>query len=100
MGFQLPLLYRESEFEGIVFCGGFPRDQPWPAIRSNWLGYPTREYFEYSRSGELEETAIHHDCFTKGLSPMDHSTTDDNEPPCMRPNCEGIWIDKEKIDIR
>ncbi|KAL8504904.1 hypothetical protein ACS0TY_016194 [Phlomoides rotata] len=24
---------------------------------------------------------------------------DDNEPPCMRPNCEGIWVDKEKIDI-
>ncbi|KAL8530732.1 hypothetical protein ACS0TY_007680 [Phlomoides rotata] len=72
-----------------VFYIEDPINQAWSVV----LATLSREFFEYTRSGELEETTIHHQCFTKGLNTIDHCTTDENEPPCIREDCEGIWVD-------
>lgn len=71
-----------------VFYIEDPKDHEWSVM----LETPTREYFEYTNNGELEETAIHHQCFTTGLHSIDPSMTDEDEPPCIRKDGEGIWI--------
>ncbi|KAL8522166.1 hypothetical protein ACS0TY_012346 [Phlomoides rotata] len=66
-----------------------PTDHAWSVV----LETPTREYFEYTNGGELEETAVMHQCFTTGLHAIDPNMTDEDEPPCIRKDCEGIWVD-------
>ncbi|KAL8512937.1 hypothetical protein ACS0TY_019192 [Phlomoides rotata] len=66
-----------------------PTDHAWSVV----LETPTREYFEYTNGGELEETAVMHQCFTTGLHAIDPNMTDKDEPPCIRKDCEGIWVD-------
>ncbi|KAL8512683.1 hypothetical protein ACS0TY_018977 [Phlomoides rotata] len=66
-----------------------PTDHAWSVV----LETPTREYFEYTNGGELEETAVMHQCFTTGLHAIDPNMTDEDEPPCFRKDCDGIWID-------
>ncbi|KAL8457188.1 hypothetical protein ACS0TY_035149 [Phlomoides rotata] len=63
-----------------------PKDPAWSVV----LETPTKEYFEYTNGGELEETVVHHHCFTTGLHSVDHSMKDEDEPPCIRKDCDGI----------
>ena len=44
-------------------------------------------------SDELREEVIQHQCFSKGLPPMDVNGTNENDHPCIREDCDGTWVD-------
>ncbi|XP_073132543.1 uncharacterized protein [Henckelia pumila] len=70
-----------------VFYIEAPEDPLWSVV----LATPSREYFEYTKGEELEETAMHYQSSSRGLAPMDVDVADDNEP-CIREDCDGIWV--------
>lgn len=70
-----------------VFYIQDPQDPIWSVV----LATPSREYFEHS--DELDENLIHHQCFTKGLPSMNVEDKDESEPPCIREDCDGTWVD-------
>ncbi|XP_074572618.1 uncharacterized protein LOC141829097 [Curcuma longa] len=72
-----------------VFYVEDPQDPTWSVV----LSTPNREYFEYITDDNLGDPSIHYQCFTKGMPSMDIDETDDNEPPCIRADCDGIWVD-------
>ncbi|XP_073129709.1 uncharacterized protein [Henckelia pumila] len=71
-----------------VFYIEAPEDPLWSVV----LATPCREYFEYTKGEELEETAMHYHSSSRGLAPMDVDVADDNEP-CIREDCDGIWVE-------
>ncbi|XP_073137125.1 uncharacterized protein [Henckelia pumila] len=70
-----------------VFYIEAPEDPLWSVV----LVTPSREYFEYTKGEELEESAMHYQSESRGLAPMDVDVADDNEP-CIREDCDGIWV--------
>lgn len=64
-------------------------DSQWSVV----LATPTREYFEYSRASEFEDTVLHHPSFSKEMPINDDDTMDDNEPEHVRTDCDGTWIE-------
>ncbi|XP_073120201.1 uncharacterized protein [Henckelia pumila] len=70
-----------------VFYIEAPEDPLWSVV----LATPSREYFEYTKGEELEETAMHFQSSSRGLAPMDVDVADDNKP-CIREDCDGIWV--------
>lgn len=72
-----------------VFYLEDPEDPTWSVA----LATPSRDYFENIIGDNLEETATNYQCFSRGLPIMDVDELDDNEPPCMREDCDGTWVD-------
>lgn len=72
-----------------VFYIEDPQDSEWSVV----LATPSRDYFEYVNDDDLGDTVINFQCFSKGLSSMDVDGADENEPPCIREDCDGTWVD-------
>ncbi|XP_073152786.1 uncharacterized protein [Henckelia pumila] len=71
-----------------VFYIEDPEDHAWSVV----LATPSRESFEYGNGDELEDSVIHYQSVSRGLPSMDVDVADDNEPPCIREDCDGTWI--------
>ena len=72
-----------------VFYIEDPQDPTWSVVLAN----PSWEYPECSDSDELREEVIQHQCFSKGLPPMDVDGTNENDQLCLRKDCDGTWVD-------
>ena len=72
-----------------VFYIEDPEDPVWSIV----LATPTRESFEYANGDELEDTIVHYQSFTRELPSMDAYGVDDNEPQCLREDCDGTWVE-------
>ncbi|XP_073120024.1 uncharacterized protein [Henckelia pumila] len=83
--FQIPM-FKSSQAKQVFYIEA-PEDPLWSVV----LATPSREYFEYTKGEELEETAMHYQSSSRGLAPMDVDVADDNEP-CIREDCDGIWV--------
>ncbi|KAH6800459.1 hypothetical protein C2S52_000923 [Perilla frutescens var. hirtella] len=69
-------------------------EDPEDPEKSVVLTSPSKEYTEYINDDELGEISIHHPCFSKGLPIMNVTdVVDEIEPPCIRDDCDGIWVD-------
>lgn len=69
-------------------------------VDSNWsvvLTMPPKDYFEHISANDFEEIAIHHPSFTKGLPTKNDDANDECEPPCVRQDCDGTWIDHANL---
>ncbi|XP_073139031.1 uncharacterized protein [Henckelia pumila] len=67
-----------------------------PMFKCHWVennNAPTRESFENANGDELEDIVIHYESSTRGLPSMEVDDEDDNEPQCLREDCDGTWID-------
>lgn len=72
-----------------VFYVSDPNDRNWSIV----LPMPSKEYNEHTSVCDWDDIAIHHPSFTRGLPRKNDDTTDETEPPCVRQNCDGTWID-------
>lgn len=72
-----------------VFYVVDPIDRNWSVV----LDMPCKENFHHMSDGDFVDYVTHHPPFSKGL-PMKIDDTND-EPPCVRQNCDGTWIDHE-----
>lgn len=88
IGFKSDSFILASQAKQVFYIED-PEDPLWSVV----LATPNREYFEYIEGEELEDTEIHYQCFSRGLPSMDIDGGDDNEPPCIREDCDGTWVE-------
>ncbi|XP_073284694.1 uncharacterized protein [Primulina huaijiensis] len=69
-----------------VFYIEDPQDPEWHVV----LASPTKEYIHYMNGDELENDVSHYQCFTRGFMSMDVDGIDENEPSCIREDCDGM----------
>ncbi|XP_073120666.1 uncharacterized protein [Henckelia pumila] len=88
IGFKSESFILGSQAKKVFFVED-PEDPLWSIV----LAAPTRESFENANGDELEDIVIHYESSTRGLPSMEVDDEDDNEPQCLREDCDGTWID-------
>ncbi|XP_073120554.1 uncharacterized protein [Henckelia pumila] len=88
IGFKLESFILGSQAKKVFFVED-PEDPLWSIV----LAAPTRESFENANGDELEDIVIHYESSTRGLPSMEVDDEDDNDPQCLREDCDGTWID-------
>ncbi|XP_073057309.1 uncharacterized protein [Primulina eburnea] len=87
IGFKSDSFILASQAKQVFYIED-PEDPLWSIV----LATPSREYFEYIKGHESEDTILHYQCFSRGLPSMDVDGAEDNEPPCVREDCDGTWV--------
>lgn len=73
-----------------VFYVEDPQNPIWSVV----LASSSKEYTQYIPDDEFGDIAINHPCFSRGLPSVDATDgIDETEHPCIRDDCDGIWID-------
>ena len=91
IGFKSDSFILGSQAKQIFYIED-PQDPAWHVV----LATPTRDHMEYINGDELENATIHYPSFTGGfisMESMDVDAIDENEPSCVREDCDGTWID-------
>ncbi|KAH6770784.1 hypothetical protein C2S52_015587 [Perilla frutescens var. hirtella] len=66
-----------------------PEDVAWSVV----LASPNKRYIERINRDDLGDTSMQLQSFSKGVPRADTSNaSDDNEPPCVRNDCDPIWV--------
>lgn len=89
IGFKSDSFILASQAKQVFYIED-PQDLAWSVVlaTSKW------EYLEgMDGSDELKDNVIQHQCFSKGLPPMDVDGTNENDHPCIREDCDGTWVD-------
>lgn len=87
IGFKSDSFILASQAKQVFYIED-PEDPLWSVV----LATPSREYFEYIKGDECEDTILHYQFFSRWLPSMGVDGVDDNEPPCVRDDCDGTWI--------
>lgn len=71
----------------LVFYVEDPDDDAWSAV----IDGPNKR--EMRNRDDLGDISIQLQCFSRGLPGIEiNEESDDNEPPCVRQDCDGIWV--------
>ncbi|XP_073153088.1 uncharacterized protein [Henckelia pumila] len=91
VGFKSDSFILASQAKQVFYIED-PQDPTWHVV----LTTPTKEYIEFISEDVLENSVIHYQSFTRGflpMEPLDVDEKDENEPPCIREDCDGTWVD-------
>ncbi|XP_073120575.1 uncharacterized protein [Henckelia pumila] len=91
VGFKSDSFILASQAKQVFYIED-PQDPTWHVV----LTTPTKEYIEFISEDVLENSVIHYQSFTRGFLPMEPLDVDEkyeNEPPCIREDCDGTWVD-------
>ncbi|XP_073120763.1 uncharacterized protein [Henckelia pumila] len=89
VGFKSDSFILASQAKQVFYIED-PQDPTWHVV----LTTPTKEYIEFISEDVLENSVIHYQSFTRGflpMEPLDVDEKDENEPPCIREDCDGTW---------
>lgn len=77
-----------------VFYIKDPEDEDWSVV----LVSPNKRYTEGTKRDDLGDVSIQLQSFSKGLPQVDtNNSSDENEPPCVRDDFEGTWVNNTII---
>ncbi|KAH6776554.1 hypothetical protein C2S52_014115 [Perilla frutescens var. hirtella] len=95
VGYQSDSFILGSQAKQVFYIQD-PEDVAWSVV----LASPNKRYIERINRDDLGDTSMQLQGFSKGVPIADTSNaSDDNEPPCVRNDCDPIWINAPNLEF-